>query len=104
MVIHAAVNIGTELGSPWGVSLTTADLVNRIVTIGGIIAGIVLVYLFVFGGIKVISSAGSGDARGAEQGKKALTYALFGFIIVVFAYWIITFFQAITGTTFLTSP
>jgi len=100
----AQVDIGQEFGSPWGQGLGLGDLVSVVLNSGIAIGGILVIFLFIFGGLGVIRGAGSGDAKAAEQGKQAVTYAVIGFLIVFAAFWIIRIIEVITGTSFLTNP
>ena len=62
-----------------------------------IAAGIALFFLILFGGISVITGAGQNDPKKAAQGKKAITSALIGFLIIFASYWIIQIIEVITG-------
>lgn len=99
------INIGDEFGSPFGRlqnGKSLGDLASLIPQIGIVIAGIIVVFLLIFAGIKIIAGAGSNDPKAAAQGKQAMTMAITGFIIVVIAYWIIRIIELITDTRFLT--
>jgi len=67
------------------------------------IAGIIFLALLIFGGITFIINSGNGDSKKAQQGKSAITNALIGFAIVLFAYSIITIIEVITGLNILKS-
>ncbi|KKS78246.1 MAG: hypothetical protein UV74_C0001G0093 [Candidatus Woesebacteria bacterium GW2011_GWB1_43_14] len=99
---YLAVKIGEEFKSPFGQTKSLGDLASLIPQIGIVIAGIIVVLLLIFYGIKTIAGAGSNDPKSAAQGKQAMTMAITGFIIVVIAYWIIRIIELITGTSFLT--
>lgn len=99
-----AVDISSTYGTPWGVRETTGSLVSLVLNSGIALAGIIVLFTFIFSGIKIIGGAGNNDPKAAAQGKQALTYAIIGFIVVVTAYWIIRLIEVITGSTFLTSP
>jgi hypothetical protein len=99
-----AVNIGQAYNSPFGQTKSFSDLVSLIITGGITIAGVIALFLFVLGGISMISSAGSSDPQGAAKGKTAVTMGVAGFIIVVMAYFVIKVLETITGNTFLTGP
>jgi len=95
-----AVNIAdTPLSSEHNLSSYSsfADIINLIVKNSITIAGIILVALLIFGGITFIMSAGSGDSKKADQGKKTITAALIGFVVVIFSYVIIKIIETITG-------
>ncbi len=100
----AQVDIGnTYLGS--GSQLTNlsnvGSFVSRIVQGSIAVAGIILVFLFVFGGISIIASAGSDNPQGVEKGKQAITTALLGFLLIFGAYWIVKLIEIIAGVTIL---
>lgn len=61
------------------------------------VAGIILLFMLIGGGIAMISGAGKNDPKSVEQGKKAATSALIGFIVIFFAYWIVRLIETITG-------
>ncbi|MEK7112910.1 MAG: hypothetical protein AAB875_06390 [Patescibacteria group bacterium] len=76
-------------------------LVSIIVSNAIIIAGIILLFLMVFGGISMIAGAGSQNPEQVAKGRQAVTSALIGFIIVFAAYWIVQLIGAITGINIL---
>ena len=101
----AQVNIGDAVPLNNSRNLSTyssfSDIINLIIGNSVIIAGIILVGLLIFGGITFIMSAGSGDSKKADQGKKTITVSIIGFIIVVFAYLIIKVIETFTGLSIL---
>ena len=66
-----------------------------------VIAGIILLFLLIFGGITFIINAGNGDSKKAQQGKSAITNAIIGFAIVLLAFSIIRVIEIITGLKIL---
>lgn len=90
------VPLGSTFGSPWGQSLSLADLVSNLYVAAMSVAGIIALFLFIFGGFKIIASAGSGDSRSAAEGKQAVTWAVIGFIVIFSIYWVTQIFTAIT--------
>ena len=100
----AQVNIGDRfLGQ--GAFLTQLTDIGGLVTIilraAFAVAGIILIVLFIVGGISIISGAGSDNPENAAKGKQAITSALTGFVIVFSAYWIVRLIELITGLTLL---
>ena len=93
-----ANTIGTTYGNNGIGVLVSVILKNSL-----IIASIIFLALLIFGGISFIMNAGNGDAKKAQQGKSAITNALIGFGIVLFAYSIIRIIEVITGLTILNS-
>lgn len=73
------------------------NLVSLFINISFVIAGLILLFYFIMGGIGMISSAGKSDPQKAEQAKKSITSALVGFIVVFVAYWIVQLLGQILG-------
>ena len=65
------------------------------------LAGVITFILLIFGGISIIVGAGSGDTKKLEQGKKTLTGALAGLLIVVTSVWLIQIIEKVTGLNLL---
>lgn len=102
--VYAQVDIGVKYGALFGRSIRFSGIVDLILGTGIALAGIIILFTFIFAGIKIIGGAGSNDPKAAAQGKQALTYAVIGFIVVFTTYWIIRIVEFITGSTFLTNP
>ena len=98
---YLAINIGTTLLQDTRGDLYQIDSISRYVAsfiTGAIsVAGIILLFMLIGGGIAMIGGAGKNDPKSMEQGKKAATSALVGFVVVFFAYWIVRLIEAITG-------
>ncbi len=77
------------------------NYVSAIVTSAISIAGIILLFLLIGGGIGMIAGAGKSDPQSIEKGKKAATSALIGFIVVFCAYWIVKLIESITGLSLI---
>lgn len=86
-------NSSSNLSSVSGVSVYVQNFITGAISV----AGIILLFMLVGGGIAMISGAGKNDPKTIEQGKKAATSALIGFILVFFAYWIVKLVEEITG-------
>lgn len=100
--VFAEVNIGDpKVFSPAGTFQTFGDLVNVIVRNAFMLAGVITFILLIFGGISIIVGAGSGDTKKLEQGKKTLTGAVAGLLIVVTSVWLIQIIERITGVLIL---
>lgn len=76
-------------------------LVSIIVSNAMVIAGIILLFFMVFGGISMIAGAGSQNPEQVGKGRQAITSALIGFIIVFAAYWIVQLIEVLTGIKIL---
>lgn len=61
------------------------------------LAGIILIFFFVIGGIGMIAGAGQNDPQKAESAKKTATSAVIGFIIVFTSFWIVQFIAQLLG-------
>jgi len=103
-IAQQPVNVGARFGSPFGQGKGFGDLVGFIAQAGIVIAGVIVLFLFIFGGFKIMMSAGSDDAKGAAQGKQAVTWGVIGFVIVLAAFLILRVFELITGNDFFTVP
>lgn len=99
-----AVEIGKEFGSPFGVEKGLGNLVSTIISTSFAIAGIILLFLLIAGGIGIMAGTGADKPEQAAKGKQAVTSALIGFIIVFTAYWIVRLLEVITGVNFVTAP
>ena len=101
----AQVNLGEKFFGKSNAFLTqTSDigkLVSIIVSNAIVIAGIILVFLFIAGGFGMIMGAGNNNPEQSAKGKKAVTSAIIGFVIVFAAYWIVQLIGKITGLDIL---
>ncbi len=70
---------------------TVKDLYNIAIFFAFIIAFI----LIIWGGIKLITA--SGDPKAVEAGRKTITFAIVGLILIIAAYFIVFIVQKITG-------
>lgn len=101
---NLAVNIGSAFGSPFGQGKGLGSLISTIISVAFTLSGVVLLIMFVVGGIGIIAGAGSDNPERTAKGKQAVTSALIGFIIVFAAYWIIQIIETITGLKILNPP
>lgn len=69
------------------------NVVNTLLPPAITIAGIILFGMLVFGGFTML--AGAADKESQEKGKKMITSALTGFVIVFVAYWLAQILQVI---------
>lgn len=99
-----AVGIGANFNSPIGDTVGVADIVSLILSNAVLIAGVIFFFLILFGGISVIIGAGSDDPERTAKGKKAVTTAIVGFIIIFTVYWIIQIIEGLVGFNILNSP
>lgn len=66
-----------------------------------LLAGIILFIIVIIAGFQMVATAGSGDAKAAEQWKTTLTYSIAGFLLIVFSYAIIKLIDSIWGINIL---
>jgi len=100
----AKVDIGKFYQSPLGQSKGVGDLVTLILNGAFAIAGLGILFLFIFAGFSIIMGAGKNDAEATAKGQKAATTALIGALIVFFAYFIVRIIELIFGAAFVTAP
>lgn len=67
------------------------------------IAGILLLFYFIVGGIGMMTSAGKNDPQAAEQAKKTVTSSLIGFVVIFASYWLVSLIGQILGIQVLQS-
>lgn len=97
----AQVSIRQMFNSPFGRTKGFADFVSVILFNAVAFAGVILLFLMIIGGIMMMVGAGSGNKDDVAKGKKALTSAIFGFLIIFVSYWIIVIAQSIFGFNIL---
>lgn len=98
--VKAAVNIGNIYG-PASSFPTVGSLMSVLLSNAVVGAGILLLFFMIAAGIGIIMSAGSGDAKKVETGRKAAAAAIIGFAVVFAAYWILQILGVITGVNIL---
>jgi dihydrodipicolinate synthase/N-acetylneuraminate lyase len=74
-----------------------ANLVSLFLKISFVLAGLILLFYFILGGIGMIGSAGKNDPKAAEQAKQTITSAVIGFVVVFTAYWIVKLIGQLLG-------
>jgi hypothetical protein len=75
-----------EYGSGLGNLSSLGSIINTFMPYIFAITGIILLFMIIFSGYSLLTSAG--NPEGIEKGKKRLTAALTGFIIIFAAFWI----------------
>jgi TRAP-type C4-dicarboxylate transport system permease small subunit len=103
----AQINIGQKYklgGNPiTSVFSSLGEFVSHLLNPIYVIAGVIMMFLLIFGGISVIIGAGKQDSGQMEKGQKAITAAVVGFIIIVGSFFIIQLIEVITGVQILRS-
>jgi len=103
-VNKVAIDIGSTFfggGHPLQQISGIGQLVSIILSNAMVIAGIIMLFLLIFGGISMVMGAGRDNPEQAAKGKQAATAAVIGFIIIFASYWIIQLIQLLTGITIL---
>lgn len=73
------------------------NVVSLFLRIAFVLAGLILLFFFILGGIGLIGSAGQSDPQKAEQAKKTITSAVIGFVVVFVSYWIVKLIGQLIG-------
>lgn len=76
-------------------------LLNNIVPNIYIAAGIVIFFMILFGGFSIMT--GGSDSHKIDEGKKVITSAIIGLLVLFGSYWIIQIIQVLTGIPILNS-
>ena|SRR3990167_5564790 len=90
----AQINIGQFFKTPFSTK-GVPDIIKLILEGSLALAGIIFLVLLIGAGISIIAGAGSGKTDDVEKGKKTATAALIGFLVVVFAYFILRLIEVI---------
>ncbi|MCD6225805.1 hypothetical protein J7J95_01850 [bacterium] len=99
-VFAAEVDLGEKLGVKEKFP-TLGSFFSNLLFNAYAFLGIIFLFLLIFGGISVIMGAGSGDKAKTEQGKKAVTAAVLGFVVVAMSYFIVKVIEVVTGAEIL---
>lgn len=89
---------GTPVAEVYG---QPASLLNTIVPILFIVAGVVLVLFIFAAGFGMVMNPD--NKKNVEEGKKKLGFAIAGFILLFASYWIIQIIEQVTGVPILNS-
>ena len=76
---------------------SVGSLVSLFLKISFVLAGLILLFYFILGGIGMIGSAGKNDPKAAESAKQTITSAVIGFVVVFTAYWIVKLIGTLFG-------
>lgn len=79
--------------------LGVSSLVGLLLKLAFIVAGLILLFYFILGGISIISGAGKDDPKQLEAAKQSLTTGLIGFIVVILSYMIVKLILQLLGIT-----
>ena len=98
---NLAVDIGGAFNSPIRNITDIGGLVSTIVSVALTLSGIIVLILFVLGGVGIIAGAGGDNPERMQKGKQTISAAAIGFVIVFAAYWIVQLIEFITGIKIL---
>lgn len=91
-----AVDIGTVFPIAKNFK-TLSSLVSYLIPRFMILAGVIFFILVIGAGVRVVMTAGSGDAHAQEQAKNFLTLSITGLVIIFGSYWVLQIINFITG-------
>lgn len=99
--IGEAFKIGGDkgIGEPGSGYATLGGFISSVLPNVYILAGIILLFLLLFGGLTIIIGGDNPEAQ--DKGKQALTAALIGFLLIFASFWIIQIIQVLTGINIL---
>ena len=95
--LESGVGIGSRYGSLGGLG----QIVSTLLPNAFVLAGIILLFLLIGGGLTVIINAGKNNPENVAKGQKAVTAAIIGFLVVFVSYWIVQIVEYITGLEIL---
>ena len=98
-----AVNLQQKYNAPI-VAGEPGTIIGNLISASFVIAGLIILFMFVFAGLGMLRGAGESKPEEMAKARKALTYAITGFVVVFTSYWIIQLIELITGSTFITNP
>lgn len=93
-VLNGAIGVDTSLDTPGGI-------ISKYLPYVYVIAGLILLFMFITGGFEMLTAVSNPDK--AEAGKKRITTALGGFLLLFAVYWIYQAVEVILGLDLLSS-
>ena len=96
-----AVSIGDSYNPPLKEIPQVGQLVSNIIATAQVLGGLLMFIFLIFGGLNMIMGAGADDPQKTAQGKKAITMAIVGFLIIFASYWIIQIIEKVIGFSIL---
>jgi len=73
------------------------EIINALVPYIFALAGLALLFILIWGGFELMTSAG--DPKKMESAKGKITNAVVGFIVIFVAYWLVQILEVIFGLT-----
>ena len=98
----AQIPIGSTFGTQFRELTDVGKLVSLGLRLAFVVAGLFILFAFVYAGFQMVAGAGNSDQQAAAKAKQAATSAVIGFVVVFTAYWIVRIIEVITGTSFIT--
>lgn len=101
--IRAVHNIRDDFlprgGLPGGAGGATriGDIINLIIPYVFVIAGLILLFMLIMGGIGMMLSAN--NEQGLKKANGQITNALLGFLMLFISYWLVQIIEAVLGIT-----
>lgn len=97
--LRDAYKITPEGGPVADVYPNPASLINTLLPNIFVFVGVVMV-LYIFGaGLKIVMNPG--DSKATDEGKKKISYAVLGLVMLLASYWIIQIIEFYTGVVIL---
>jgi len=96
------VSIEATFGSPFKKLTDVGTLISLGLRIAFVLAGLFILFAFVYAGFQMVAEAGNSDQQAAAKAKQAATSAVIGFVVVFTAYWIVRIIEIVIGTSFIT--
>ncbi len=88
------LNIGNTTNTSLAEQLSTpGGIISRVLVFAFPLAGLILFVMIVWGGFETL--AGSATKKSVESGRKRITSAILGFILLFASYWIIQIIQLV---------
>lgn len=91
-----------EIAPPSGFEFTGAtigDIITALFPYIFVLAGLIFFVYLIIGGFELLTSAGNPESVAKAKGK--ITHALFGFLIIFVAYWLVQILEIVFGVTIL---
>ena len=100
------VDIGREFWLRTGIGIgsgpqSLGEIISAVLPNVLVIAGIILLFLLILGGLGFIVNAGKENPEGIAKAQRTIMMALIGFIIIFASYWVIQIVETITGLSIL---
>jgi len=104
--VYADIPIGSVFGQGTlqgaiGRYTQITQLFNPLLATVYIVAGLIVFFVLLGGGILVILGAGESDSKKINQGKQTIAVGLGGLTLVFVSYWLIKIIEMVTGLNIL---